>query len=188
MHACMAPARTNTPCMLGRVWPAGAMTTCPCTTTTTTQSRWPLASAPHRRACQRWISSSGKRCLRLHPAVWRLPGRTPACHCRQLAVCRHALTPLPFPSGPTGTHLPCGRHLHAGMHAWPHLRWEERAQPCGPLATCRYENLEADVVESMHIINQRRDPKLPPLPEPTFRWKKKGKVGSPPPCWGGVRA
>lgn len=41
----------------------------------------------------------------------------------------------------------------------------------------RYEHLEDDVVEALRIINERRDPKLPPLPPPTFRWKKKGKVG-----------
>ncbi len=40
----------------------------------------------------------------------------------------------------------------------------------------RYENLAEDLPEAVHIINQRRDPSLSPIPEPTIYWKKKGVV------------
>lgn len=42
----------------------------------------------------------------------------------------------------------------------------------------RYENLAEDLPEAVRIINQRRDPSLGPIPEPTIYWKKKGVVGT----------
>ncbi|PNH08690.1 hypothetical protein TSOC_004725 [Tetrabaena socialis] len=40
----------------------------------------------------------------------------------------------------------------------------------------RYENLSSDMPEVFRLINDRRDPSLPPIPEPKIYWKKKGKA------------
>ncbi|GLI60526.1 hypothetical protein VaNZ11_002532 [Volvox africanus] len=40
----------------------------------------------------------------------------------------------------------------------------------------RYENLSSDLPEAVRLINKRRDPSLPPLPEPKIYWKKKGQA------------
>ncbi|KXZ55140.1 hypothetical protein GPECTOR_3g290 [Gonium pectorale] len=40
----------------------------------------------------------------------------------------------------------------------------------------RYENLTHDLPEAVKLINERRDPSLPPIPEPKIYWKKKGQA------------
>ncbi|GLC43421.1 hypothetical protein PLESTB_001555700 [Pleodorina starrii] len=40
----------------------------------------------------------------------------------------------------------------------------------------RYENLSSDLPEAVELINKRRDPSLPPIPQPQIYWKKKGQA------------